>query len=474
MSDSDSQNVSVADYDNTLEQSSEEVDIMSYSPEVGQRPPPAPERAPEPEESTSSSETSGSSSSRSGNEETSTSGRNSPAEDVRGTPLRVIGDYPQVEPEEEHQANEAEAVEGSPAEPAAPRGDGYEFLNSESVEGHKSLLTNGEASRIAAVLAAMAGFGDEDVPMRPVAKISLGKKKGQAKPAGEKEIPVVRPIGASTITTTEGFVVDASEVLVSRVAVGKGKEKVAEKTTAETGALKRRREQHSPTPSGGGSRGGSSILARIGNVGSAKEDFSKLTPSQVAEKIGYDLAEISRATQFLQQRALQANEAEGLKKVANQRLQEIRELEAQLKKAKAERDLSEQVAQQAIGEAAELKARQNDPDKLAQYLFQDAKSGDRFLQSVRGTEVGEKLIWTFGRWAYKAGQRKMRDQTRKIMEQALEGDDLQLVLTTLPDEVPDPGPAPFDPKERTKVSGADAAPGGEDLPKKADAESSKK
>ncbi|XP_019174202.1 PREDICTED: uncharacterized protein LOC109169761 [Ipomoea nil] len=340
MTDSDSQNASIADYDEEVEHlSDEEVDIMSYSPEAIYRPAPAPEQAAAQDTSSSSSGSSSSSSSGSGS-------------------------------------------------------------------------------------SAMAEFGDEEAPLPPPAKISLGgKKKAKAKPAGEKEIPSARPLSTSTVTTGEGFVVEPSDVLITRVEVARGKEKVPEQGVREVGGMKRRREQRSPSPSVGRERDASSILARIGNAGRAKEDLGKMTPTQVVERIGYDLAEAQKA----------------------------------LKKGNEDRALAEKVAHRAIEEAKQLKAQLGNPSELAQAVFKDSDSGSAFLTAARGTKVGEDLILSFGRWAFKAGQRKMLERARTRMEQALEGEDLQLVLSTLPPDLADPGPSPFSPKEKTAEQGGSSA-----------------
>ncbi|XP_019189418.1 PREDICTED: vitellogenin-2-like [Ipomoea nil] len=292
MTDSDSQNASIGDYDEEVEYlSDEEVDIMSYSPEDIHRPAPAPERISEQNNASSSSGSSSSSSSGSGSSS---------------------------EEEEEGASSDRQA---------------------------------------------MAEFGDEDAPLPPPAKISLGgKKKAKVKPAGEKEIPSSRPLSASTVTTAEGFVVEPSDVLVTRVEVARGKEK----------------------------------------------------------------AELEKAQKGL-------------------------------KKSEEDRVLAEKVAQRAIGEAKELKARLDNPSELVQSVFKDSESGSAFLTAARGTKVGEDLILSFGRWAFKAGQRKMLERARTRMEQALEGDDLQLVLSTLPPDLADPGPSPFAPKERAAEPGGSSA-----------------
>ncbi|XP_019181939.1 PREDICTED: uncharacterized protein LOC109177057 [Ipomoea nil] len=343
MTDSDSQNASIADYDEEVEYlSDEEVDIMSYSPEVVHRPAPAPERDSEQNNASSSSGSSSSSSSGSGS-----SG-------------------------EEEEEGASSSRQGSPTE-------------------------------------AMAEFGDEDAPLPPPAKISLGgKKKAKAKPAGEKEIPSARPLSASTVTTAEGFVVEPSDVLVTRVEVARGKEKVSDRGVAEVGDF----------PSGP-AFAGSSHAGR--GSGSPQEDGrSSLEGSQ-----GHP----GRA-------------GEGQKG---------------LKKSEEDRVLAEKVAQRAIGEAKELKARLDNPTELVQSVFKDSESGSAFLTAARGTKIGEDLILSFGRWAFKAGQRKMLERARTRMEQALEGDDLQLVLSALPPDLADPGPSPFTPKERAAEPGRSSA-----------------
>ncbi|XP_019179220.1 PREDICTED: uncharacterized protein LOC109174438 [Ipomoea nil] len=322
-----------------------------------------------------------------------------------------------------------------------------------------------DQSNFASLFAAMAEFGDEDAPLPPPAKISLGgKKKAKVKLAGEKEIPSARPLSASTATTAEGFIVEPSDVLVTRVEVARGKERVSDQGVTEVGGMKRRREQRSPSPSVGRGKDDTSILARIGNAGPAKEDLGKMTPTQVAERIGHDLAEISRAAQLLHGRAMLAEEADHHKKTAARRLKEIKDIQAELekvqkglKKSEEDRVLTEKVAQRAIGEAKELKARLDNPSELVQSVFKDSESGSAFLTAARGTKVGEDLILSFGRWAFKAGQRKMLERARTRMEQALEGDDLQLVLSTLPPDLADPGPSPFAPKEKAAGPGGSSA-----------------
>ncbi|XP_019182117.1 PREDICTED: uncharacterized protein LOC109177258 [Ipomoea nil] len=132
---------------------------MSYSPEAISRPGPSPERAAAQDTSSSSSGSSSSSSSGSGSsdeeEEGTTSGRQgSPTEGVRETPTRVVGDHPSPAPE---------PTEEDTAGPAAPAVAEFEFLNSENVEQQMSLLTKGEAARIAERLVARGTEIEEEL-----------------------------------------------------------------------------------------------------------------------------------------------------------------------------------------------------------------------------------------------------------------------------------------------------------------------
>ncbi|XP_019196348.1 PREDICTED: P17/29C-like protein DDB_G0287399 [Ipomoea nil] len=164
MTDSDSQNASIADYDEEVEYlSDEEVDIMSYSPEAIHRPAPAPERASEQNDASSSSESSSSSSSGSGSsgeeEEGPSSGRRgSPVEGAKETPTRVVGDHPEAVARGSDRENTPEQAEEDTTGPAAPAATEFEFLNSENVEQQMSRLTTGEAAKIAERLVGRVEF----------------------------------------------------------------------------------------------------------------------------------------------------------------------------------------------------------------------------------------------------------------------------------------------------------------------------
>ncbi|XP_019196146.1 PREDICTED: serine/arginine repetitive matrix protein 2-like [Ipomoea nil] len=351
MSDPDSQNVSGADYDNTVEEASEETAIEESSPkitEVVQRPRPTPEwrSSSSSESSTSSSGSSSDSDDDSSN--TSTSGRESLAEHARETPMRTIGaDHRAPAPSRDREAM-PDSIDEEPTTTAAAEPE-FIFLNSESVDQQEFLLTTHEASKISARISGRVkfdtqmgptcGFPSASAPRAPRAKMTLGKKA----------------------------------------------------TVAETSAGQ----------------------------------------------------EVSRAIQSLQYRALLANEAETLKQIVERRGKENAELQQDLKTAKDSLAIAEKAARVALKESAELKARLGNMEGLAKFLCRDEPTADKFFRALMKNKLGEEKMWTFGHWAYASGQQTMRAETRSIMEEVFEGEDLKAVLSALPDEIPDPGPMPF-------------------------------
>ncbi|XP_019186503.1 PREDICTED: uncharacterized protein LOC109181208 [Ipomoea nil] len=203
------------------------------------------------------------------------------------------------------------------------------------------------------------------------------------------------------------------------------------------------------------------------NSESVEQEMSLLTKGKAARIAGT----LRGRAEFDTSRQL--GNADHHKKTAARRLKEIKELQAELektqkalKKGDEERVLAEKVASRAIGEARELKAQLENPSELVRAAFKDKEVGTAFLTAARGDEVGNELIVSFGKWAFTAGKQKMLERIRKRLEEALDADDLQLVLSALPSDVADPGPSPFTPTPKAKVpeSGASsaAAPSGKE------------
>ncbi|XP_019162740.1 PREDICTED: uncharacterized protein LOC109159151 [Ipomoea nil] len=321
----------------------------------------------------------------------------------------------------------------------------------------------------------------------PRTKIALGKKKPSAGPSGEESIPVGRPVNPVTLVTEEGGVVDASETLVTRVtskSKGSSSSRPVETSAQDVAGNKRQRSEKSPNPTIGSGMADASILSRIGNLTPIGPELSSLSSTQLAERLGYGLTELSRIGAILHGQALMATEADRYKKLADRRLKENAEQALELKRAKdalEKRETERAVMLKKITELRERlkgsEARSCNPDEAVKYFFRDVAPGMEFMRKMRSNVIADEIVWTFGNWAYSTGEKDMRDRTEKNMREALEGEDLELVLTTLPRAGPDPGQDPFDPElEIVEPSRAatEVEPAGKEAAAPSDAEASKK
>ncbi|XP_019179769.1 PREDICTED: uncharacterized protein LOC109174978 [Ipomoea nil] len=228
---------------------------------------------------------------------------------------------------------------------------------------------------------------------------------------------------------------------------------------------KRQRSDKSPTPTIGSGMADASILSRLGNLTPDKTDLSKLSSTQLAERLGRDLSEASRIGAILHGQALLATEADRYKKLADRRLKENAEQALELKQAKEALEKGRTERGALLKKLTDLKermksleARSSDPDAAVRYFFRDVAPGIEFMRKI-------------------TGEKDMRDRTESNMREALEGEDLELVLTTLPTAGPDPGQDPFDPELEIIEPSAAAAgvePTGKDTATPSDAEAAKK
>ncbi|XP_019162753.1 PREDICTED: uncharacterized protein LOC109159160 [Ipomoea nil] len=321
----------------------------------------------------------------------------------------------------------------------------------------------------------------------PRTKIALGKKKPAGGTSEETSIPVGRPVNPVTLVTEEGGVVDASETLVTRVtskSKGSSSSRPDETSAREVAGNKRKRSEKSPTPTIGSGMADASILSRIGNLTPVGAELSKLSSTQLAERLGYGLTEVSRIGAILHGQALLATEADRYKKLADRRLKDNAEQALQLKRAKEALEKKETEQGTLLKKMAELRdrlkrseARSSDPDEAVKFFFRDVAPGMEFMRKMRSNVIADEIVWTFGTWAYSTGEKDMRDRTEKNMREALDGEDLELVLTTLPRALPDPGQDPFDPEleiiEPSRAA-AEVEPAGKNAAAPSDAEAAKK
>nr|GMD23882.1 serine/arginine repetitive matrix protein 2-like [Ipomoea batatas] len=107
-------------------------------------------------------------------------------------------------------------------------------------------------------------------------------------------------------------------------------------------------------------------------------------------------------------------EVEPLKKLVTSSSARIKELEQELATAEREAALTKNAAEEAT-------SKMKDVDSLARFLCQDQSTVEVFLKVFIHTDLGVKLVWTYG----------------------LEENDFPDVQALLPDEVADPGPKPY-------------------------------
>nr|GMD27908.1 serine/arginine repetitive matrix protein 2-like [Ipomoea batatas] len=128
----------------------------------------------------------------------------------------------------------------------------------------------------------------------------------------------------------------------------------------------------------------------------------------------------------------------------------IRELEKELaatedRAEKAERKLGEAEARADKAENAEKEAidKMKDASSLARFICTDEAVAKEFLTAFINTEVGDKLTWVCGQWAFSSGCRAIEEQVHTALAEGLEESDLPVVMALLPDKVADPGPRPY-------------------------------
>nr|GME12100.1 serine/arginine repetitive matrix protein 2-like [Ipomoea batatas] len=133
--------------------------------------------------------------------------------------------------------------------------------------------------------------------------------------------------------------------------------------------------------------------------------------------------------------------------VAERRIQELeKELAAAEDRAeKAEKKLGEAEGRAERAEQAEKEAidKMKDANSLARFICTDEAIAKEFLTAFINTEVGDKLTWVYGQWAFSSGCRAIQEQVHTALIEGLEETDLPAVMALLPDEVADPGPRPY-------------------------------
>nr|GMD32301.1 serine/arginine repetitive matrix protein 2-like [Ipomoea batatas] len=127
----------------------------------------------------------------------------------------------------------------------------------------------------------------------------------------------------------------------------------------------------------------------------------------------------------------------------------IRELEKELAAAKSrsekvKKDLATAESRAEKAEKAEEEAmeKMKDANSLARFICSDEAIAKEFLTAFANMEVGDRLVWVYGQWAFTSGCRTMQEQVQTALTESLEETDLLAVLALLPGEVATPVPNP--------------------------------
>nr|GLL49305.1 uncharacterized protein LOC109184184 [Ipomoea trifida] len=106
--------------------------------------------------------------------------------------------------------------------------------------------------------------------------------------------------------------------------------------------------------------------------------------------------------------------------------------------SRAKKDLADAEGQAEKAEKAEQEVieKMKDASSFARFICSDEAIAKEFLTAFVNTEVGGKLVWIYGQWAFTSSCRAMQEQVHTTLTEGLEE-------TELPGEVADPGPKPY-------------------------------
>nr|GMD76453.1 serine/arginine repetitive matrix protein 2-like [Ipomoea batatas] len=374
------------------------------------------------------------------------------------------------------------------------------FLNSEVVQQQKCLLTRAETDEIHALLRGQGyksanleppdyGRGEkyEPVPVaapaaqgsmaepgqgmspdrtfiapaaapRPKTKVALGAKKAAAKPAVDPPVVTV-PDTTPTDASSSGGADPNLQVTLGPSRRGKEKRQEAEVEEVLTLKCTKRSTSTRSADLHEGLRErdalASTLVDQIRDKVPGMETIMGWSCNRLGEQIAEDILRLTHTTTdlFSRVRALEGvreKEVVPLQKqvfAAEQRIQELeKELAAAEDRAeKAEKKLSEAEARAERAEKAEEEAigKMKDASSLARFICTDEAIAKEFLTAFINTEVGDKLTWVYGQWAFSSGCQAIEEQVHTALAEGLEESDLPSVMALLPDKVADPGPRPY-------------------------------
>nr|GMD08605.1 serine/arginine repetitive matrix protein 2-like [Ipomoea batatas] len=293
---------------------------------------------------------------------------------------------------------------------------------------------------------------------RPKTKVALGAKKAANQPAADP--PVVNVPDTTPIDSSSGGGA-APDLQVALGPSRRGKEKRQETEVEEVLTLKRTKRSANTRPAelheGLRERDtlASTLVDQVRDKVPGLETIMGWSCNRLGEQIAEDILRLSHTTidLFSRARALEGireKEVVPLQKQVSAAERKIQELEKELAAAedraeKAEKKLGEAEARADKAEKAEQKAidKMKDTSSLARFICTDEAIAKEFLTAFINTEVGDKLTWVYGQWAFSSGCQAIEEKVHTALVEGLEESDLPAVMALLPDKVADPGPRPY-------------------------------
>nr|GMD48140.1 histone-lysine N-methyltransferase SETD1A-like [Ipomoea batatas] len=269
------------------------------------------------------------------------------------------------------------------------------------------------------------GFTTPSAPRPPRAKVALGAKKAAPKPSTDS--PVVDLSAPVPADTPSGSVV-APDLHVTQGQSHRGKEKRQEPEVEEVLTLKRTKRSTSSRSSelheGLRERDtlATALVDRIRDKVPGIETIMEWSCERLGEQIAEDILLLTHTMTDLFYRArvlenIREKEVGPMQKQVTSAEVKIKELEkalavAESRAEKAEKDFSVAEGRAEKAEKVEQEAmdKMKDASSLARFICTKEAIAKEFLTAFVNTEVGYKLVWVYGQWAFTLGCRAMQEQ----------------------------------------------------------------
>nr|GMD16181.1 serine/arginine repetitive matrix protein 2-like [Ipomoea batatas] len=135
------------------------------------------------------------------------------------------------------------------------------------------------------------------------------------------------------------------------------------------------------------------LLDRIRDKVPSMGTIMEWSSEQIGEQIAEDILRLSHTTTDL---FCREKEVEPLQKLVTSSGLRIKELEKELATVEREAALAKKAEEEATN-------RMKDANSLAHFICQDESTTRAFLKVFIHTDLGVKLVWTYGQWAFTSG-----------------------------------------------------------------------